>query len=476
MIRSNLPEPVVIELTPAPEAAAVFERCAGLPRLVYFDSSLRDGMRGRYSYLAADPFCWLERTPRDAPLESWRKKGAGWHAMRKEELPPWQGGVAGLLGYELGRTIERLPATQWDEFGLPVLALGWYDWVVAFDHQADRAWIVSQGLPETGDARLRRAAERAAWVHQLICGGLSPDCKVAREITPLARDRLAPCFERPNAEGLWSNFSREGYLAAVERVIEHLRAGDAFQVNLSQRLLTQDQGDPVGSYLRLRKRNPAPFAGYLDGGSWQIASASPERFLHVTDRVVETRPIKGTRPRGATPAEDERLGIELVTSEKERAENVMIVDLLRNDLARVAEDASVEVPLLFSLERYEHVQHLVSAVTARLRPEADLIDLVTAAFPGGSITGAPKVRAQEIITSLEPTARGAYCGTLLWTGYPDERGNEPMDSNILIRTLTHARGWVQAPVGGGVTVRSEPEAEYQETWHKAAGLLDAGRR
>jgi para-aminobenzoate synthetase component 1 len=253
----------------------------------------------------------------------------------------------------------------------------------------------------------------------------------------------------------------------VDRVIEHLRSGDAFQVNLSQRLLLADPGDPVAMYLRLRERNPAPFGGYVDGGAWQVASASPERFLQVSDGVVETRPIKGTRPLGAVE------GAELLASEKDRAENVMIVDLLRNDLSRVCEDDTVAVPTLFGLEPYAHVQHLVSVVMGRLRADRGLADLLEATLPGGSITGAPKVRAQEIIASLEPTARGAYCGAMAWIGFPDAAGHQAIDSSVLIRTLTRSRGWVQAPVGGGVVVQSDPMAEYEETWHKAAGLVDA---
>jgi para-aminobenzoate synthetase component 1 len=221
----------------------------------------------------------------------------------------------------------------------------------------------------------------------------------------------------------------------------------------------------------LRRCNPAPFAGYFDLGEFQIVSASPERFLKVTAGAVETRPIKGTRPRFADPAADRRAADELCRSEKDRAENVMIVDLLRNDLGRVCRPRSVRVNQLCRLESYEHVHHLVSSVRGRLREECGPIDLVRAAFPGGSITGAPKVRAMEIIAEMEPVARGAYCGSLGYLGFDGS-----MDLSILIRTITAGRGWWQAPVGGGIVAESVPEREYEETWHKAEGLVRAMRK
>jgi len=218
----------------------------------------------------------------------------------------------------------------------------------------------------------------------------------------------------------------------------------------------------------LRRRNPAPFAGYFDLGDFQIVSSSPERFLRVSDRVVETRPIKGTRPRVDRREVDLSTGEELRRSEKDRAENVMIVDLLRNDLARVCRADSVYVSQLCGLETYEYVQHLVSAVCGTLREERTPIDLIRAAFPGGSVTGAPKVRAMEIIAELEPTARGAYCGSLGYLGFDGS-----LDLSILIRTITAGRGWWQAPVGGGIVAQSVPSREYEETWDKAKGLIQA---
>ena len=257
-------------------------------------------------------------------------------------------------------------------------------------------------------------------------------------------------------------------MRAVQRVIDYIYAGDVFQVNLSQRLLAAARDDAVALYRRLRRCNPAPFAGYFDLGEFQIVSASPERFLRVSDREVETRPIKGTRPRTGDPAIDRAAEAELLASEKDRAENVMIVDLLRNDLARVCEARSVRVGQLCGVEAYQHVLHLVSSVHGRLRDGRSPIDLLRAAFPGGSITGAPKIRAMEIIAELEPTARGAYCGSLGYLGFDGS-----MDLSILIRTITAGRGWWQFPVGGGIVADSIPEQEYEETWHKAEGLLRA---
>jgi para-aminobenzoate synthetase component 1 len=287
-------------------------------------------------------------------------------------------------------------------------------------------------------------------------------------VEPLRPDGLAPQFEVRGKSGLTSNFSAEGYRQATRHAIDYIRAGDIFQVNLSQRLLHAATLPSVELYCRLRERNPAPFAGYLDGGDWQIASASPERFIRVDGKCVETRPIKGTRGRSRWPEADLFAADELLASEKDRAENVMIVDLLRNDLSRTCRPESVRVSQLCGLEMYEYVQHLVSVVEGTLRDDCTPLDLLRTSFPGGSVTGAPKIRAMQIIAELEPTVRGAYCGSLGYIGL-DGR----MDTSILIRTATAARGWWQLPVGGAIVAQSNPRDEYEETWHKAAGMLRA---
>ncbi len=463
--------PLIEELVPPPEPEEAFLRLACLPHCLFLDSALRHPMLGRYSFLAADPFDFLQ-LPADG------SDALGVLAGRMEqfatpavaELPPFQGGAAGLLGYDLGRSLERVPAAAVDEFGVPALAMGLYDVVVAFDHLAGRAWIISQGLPEAEPSRRRRrAAARLAQMRGWLRGAVGPE---ARASSPprheVAWDQLSPQCAVAGVPGITSNFSKQGYLEAVQRTIDYIYAGDVFQVNLSQRLLAPARDDAVSLYRRLRRCNPAPLAGYFDLGEFQIVSSSPERFLRLSDRCVETRPIKGTRPRSGDPSVDRAAEAELAASEKDQAENVMIVDLLRNDLARVCTADSVHVSQLCGVEVYPYVLHLVSAVCGRLRESCSPVDLVRAAFPGGSITGAPKVRAMEIIAELEPTARGAYCGSLGYLGFQGA-----MDLSILIRTITAGRGWWQFPVGGGVVAQSTPPQEYEETWHKAAGLLRA---
>jgi para-aminobenzoate synthetase component 1 len=342
--------------------------------------------------------------------------------------------------------------------------------VVAFDHARQAAWLISQGLPET-DARCRRerAADRMAKFRDLLSSKASPAGN-GRSSPPmqLSADTLAPQYDVFGSDQLTSNFSATGYRRAVQRAIEYIYAGDVFQVNLSQRLLHPAKSSSVDLYCRLRERNSAPFAGYLDGGDWQIVSASPERFLRLADGHVESRPIKGTRGRMLRPEADLFVADELRESEKDRAENVMIVDLLRNDLSRTCRPESVCVSQLCGLETYEYVQHLVSVVEGTLCRGSTPIELLRSSFPGGSVTGAPKIRAMEIIAELEPTARGAYCGSLGYIGLDGQ-----MDTSILIRTITSARGWWQLPVGGGIVSQSEPDSEYEETWHKAAGMLRA---
>jgi para-aminobenzoate synthetase component 1 len=404
-------------------------------------------------------------------------------------LPPFQGGAAGVFGYDLCHHLERLPRPHFDEFEVPDLALGFYDWVLAFDHLRNRTWLISTGLPEAHPARRRRRAEqRLRAVKKILTNGR------LSSVSPVRPFAVSPIrqFPVPLLKGLTSNFDRDGYLQSVRRAIEYIHAGDCFQVNLSQRLLYRWGGmlsraptacsipqvpvrprkhgtrSEVDLYCRLRECNPSPFGGFFDLGDFVVASASPERFLRVENGEVETRPIKGTRPRLPDPAQDQAQVQELQNSAKDRAENIMIVDLLRNDLGRVCRYGSVRVEAVCRLETYEFVHHLVSEVRGRLQEGLGPVDLVRAAFPGGSVTGAPKIRAMEIIAELEPTARGPYCGSMGYLGFDGS-----MDTNILIRTFTIGRGWVQFPVGGGIVADSDPEEEYEETWHKAEGLLRA---
>jgi para-aminobenzoate synthetase component I len=333
----------------------------------------------------------------------------------------------------------------------------------------NRAWLVASDFPFPPHPRRGAARQRIDGILEALrADDRLPAPKGERCAAPdLRAPPLAPQFPLPNFPNVTSNFDRAGYEAAVRRAVEYVHAGDVFQVNLSQRLLAPLTEHPLELYGRLRDRNPAPFAAYFDLGDFQILSASPERFLRVhPDGEVETRPIKGTRPRGRTPSEDAELVRDLTTNAKDRAENVMIVDLLRNDIGKACEFGSVRVPRVCEVESFRFVHHLVSEVRGKLREGVGPLDLLAGAFPGGSVTGAPKVRAMEIIAELEPTARGPYCGCLGWIGF-----DGAMDTNILIRTFTAGRGWVQFPVGGGIVADSDPAREYEETLHKAAGLL-----
>lgn len=464
--------PLAVELRPAPDVESALLRLAARPHCLLFDSALRDPRLGRYSFLTADPFEFLT-VPADGSegLGLLAARLAAWPAQARPDLPPFQGGAGGLLSYDLARSLERVPTARFDEFEIPALALGLYDTVLAFDHVEHRAWLISQGFPETEPSLRRKRAEQRieqfqAWLRAPLTEPSTFTTDRQQRFLPATE--LAPQFNVPGPAGLTSSFSAEAYFAAVQRAIDYIYAGDIFQVNLSQRLMFPATSDALSLYLRLRQCNSAPFAGWFDLGSTQVVSASPERFLSVRDGRVEARPIKGTRRRTAWAEADLFAGDDLLASEKDRAENVMIVDLLRNDLSRVCEPNSVRVTQLCGLETYQFVQHLVSAVQGILTPGKTAIDLVRGAFPGGSITGAPKIRAMEIIAELEPTARGPYCGSLGYFGFDGSA-----ELSILIRTITASRGWWQFPVGGGIVAQSSPQREYEETWHKAEGLLRA---
>jgi para-aminobenzoate synthetase component 1 len=461
--------PLVVELSPVPEILFALARFADLDGVLLLDSATRHSRLGRYSFLTADPFRWFKHdraTYGDDPFRPLRDALPRFETPNVPELPPFQGGAAGLLGYDLGGAWERLPQPRNDGFRDPVLAVGLYDWVLAWDHVAHRAWIIAQGFPEVDEAaRSKRASERTRWVRERLAG---PAARIAAPAPERRFQPLCAPFELCGLQGVASTFDRPGYCDAVRKIIEYVRAGDVFQANLSQRLLAKQEHDPLTLYSRLRKRNPAPFAAYFSTDEWVLLSSSPERFVSVQRGLVETRPIKGTRPRSRNPAEDDLLKAQLLSSEKDRAENVMIVDLLRNDLSKVCRPSSVGVPELCSLETYETVHHLVSAVVGQLEAGKTAWDLFEATFPGGSVTGAPKIRAMEIIAELEPAARGPYCGSLFYVGF-----DGTCDSSILIRTMIAERGWVRFSVGGGVTARSDPEAEYVETLDKAAGMLNS---
>jgi para-aminobenzoate synthetase component 1 len=437
--------------------------------------SARPGRTSRWSYLSADPVAVLEvPAPGVDPFAQARQLLARMGRQPSSiggtgggDLPPFLGGLAGYLGYDLGHALERLPTIAPDDQGLPPIRLAFHDWVIAWDRRARRAWLGGRAVDGDGTA-----------LHDRL-----------REVRERLRARPAPHAAASLPAGgftFTSSLDRGAYQAGVQAVREAIARGDIYQANLTRRLETAFRGDPWPLYRALRTGDPSVFAAYLDlgrvGGSAAdpalgrpprggraIVSASPEPYLAVNRAGdVQTDPIKGTRPRGRTPGEDRALAAELLASAKDRAENIMIVDVLRNDLGRVCRPGTVRVPRLCRLERTAAVQHLVSTVTGRLAPGRDAFDLLAASFPGGSITGAPKIRAMEILEEIEPVRRGPYAGAALWIG-PDGA----MGSSILIRTFVADGERLSLHVGGGITWRSDPVAEWDETVAKAYGPLRA---
>ncbi len=488
--------PLVENLGAPGDPIEVVGRFLDLPYLLFLDSATGTALAGEsrqlghHSFLAADPARvvrskgrrtelggpGLPWTPVQAdPLTVLRDLLAPFRAEPVPGLPPFQGGAAGYVGYDYGAVLERLPAARFDDLAIPDLMLGLYDWVITWDHRVETAWVVSTGLPEPGPGRSARAQARLAMVLERLRGPARPPRLPNRSVESPPELVEAPSYPVLGVEGaepigLRSTFTHRGYLDAVTRVRDYIVAGDIFQANLSQRFRAPLAETAFDLYARLRRGNPAAFAAYLDFDDLRVMSASPERFLRLdgTSRQVETRPIKGTRPRGLGPMHDAALGRALSESDKDRAENVMIVDLLRNDLSRVCRPGTVRVPELFALEQHPTVHHLVSTVIGELDPAADAVDLLRAAFPGGSITGAPKVRAMEIIAELEPSQRGIYCGSI---GYVSTTG--AMDTSIVIRTYLAVRGRVYFQAGGGIVADSDPELEYRETLDKARALIEA---
>ncbi len=460
--------PVVQELRPVPRVMDALRSLADLPGLLLLDSAAVHGTRGRYSFLMADPCDYEELTAgacsRD-PLARLRRWSQQFRGATVAGLPPFQGGIAGLMSYELGRCWERIPHARHDTFRLPVLSAGLYPWVLAWDHLAGRAWLVAHGWSTHAHVSPQALAEsRCREVFHRVSAALP---KISAPIASQAHAAL-PEWAISVAPGVWSDFTAGEYLRALQRVVDYIYAGDIFQANLSQRLLLRATGSPLDLFDRLRQCNPAPFAALYSVRDWAVISASPERFLQMGGGVVSTRPIKGTRRRSTQVEADLFLRDSLRQSEKDQAENVMIVDLLRNDLSRVCRPGSICVPQLCEVETYATVQHLVSEVRGEMDEGCSPWDVFAATFPGGSITGAPKVRAMEIIAELEPTARGPYTGSLFYVGH-----DGVCDSNLLIRTFVQSGGWLQCGVGGGIVAQSDPRTEYEETWHKASGMLAA---
>ena len=417
------------------EPVAAFACFAGDPYVAFLESRGAPGERSRYSYLCVDPL----RVLRDVPLQAVADELASRYRVRPAMPVPFLGGAVGFCGYEIGASLERVPRAPGALAGVPDMQFCLYDIVFAWDMQAHRMWL----------AGARRARADAALA------------RLRAAIQPQPRTiALAWCAE----------VSRAQHMTRVERVLDYVRAGDIYQANIATRFSAPRPAgiSAADIFLALRAGNPAPFTAYIGcGQDAAVASVSPERFLRLSaNGAIETRPIKGTRPRGASPAADAAAAAELLASSKDHAENLMIVDLLRNDISRVATFGTVRVPALAELESFASVHHLVSVIEGRLRPDRTAIDLLRAAFPGGSITGAPKMRAMEIIAELEGIARGPYCGAAAWIGF-----DGAMDSAILIRTVAVGRDEVVAQAGGGIVADSDPAAEWDEALGKIRPVL-----
>ena len=455
--------PVVIPLHPAPDPLAVFGAVRHLPCPLLLESAGPVAGHSRYSYLMAGPRKVVRSRAHPGVLDELRAQIAVQAFAMIPGLPPFQGGLAGYLSYELGASLEQVPPAGSDAARGPDVLMGVYDWVVTWDRVTGSCWLIDHRADAGAAAALSR---------DLLANGriaVRPYNSTTRDPRPASHvSRPAPDDRRPTTDDLHSTFTRPAYQHAVQRIRDYILAGDVFQVNLSQRFSLPSTRDCLELYQRLRARSPAPFSACFDAGDHQVLSISPELFLALDGARVETRPIKGTRPRGATPEADTALAAELLASEKDRSENVMIVDLLRNDLSRVARPGSVVVPALCALESHPTVHHLVSTVEARLEPGRDAFDLLAATLPGGSITGAPKVRAMQIIRELEPVPRGVYCGAI---GYISWQGD--MRMSVAIRTLSRRDGVAHIHAGGGVVLGSDPAAEYEETLDKARALLQA---
>jgi len=429
---------------------------------------------GRYSFIGRDPFLVMKSRGSEITLIQWGRQkieqgnpfdvlGRLLERYRIEDFDapiPFTGGAIGYLSYDLCHFIGRLPSTAVDDLNLPESCLAFFDTIMAFDNLENRAYIISTGFPELQEnRRLKRARLRLMEIKNRLN---SKSVYISQLHQPADNENLEVVLK--------PNLSYETYIEAVKKARDYIIAGDIYQVNFTQRFETDLTVHPYLLHQRLRQINPAPFASYLNFDEVTIVSASPERFLHVDGDQVETRPIKGTNPRGKDATEDAKLAHELTQSIKDRAENVMIVDLERNDLGRVCQYGTIKVTELAVLETFPTVFHLTSTVIGRLRPNISRIDLLKATFPGGSITGAPKVRSMEIIDELEPTRRNAYTGAI---GYLSFGSN--MDLNIVIRTflIKNRRAYFQA--GGGIVYDSNPEAEYQESLDKAKALIQALR-
>jgi para-aminobenzoate synthetase component 1 len=420
---------------------------------ILLHSAMQQDIVGRYSYIAVDPFDMITVKNGDVKnvLDILQQTLATYTQSVLPDLPPFQGGMAGVFAYEAYQYVEDFHIKTYDDMHVPDIALGLYDIVFSFDHLAKKAWLISTGFPEIEPrARLMRAKQRMAHYLQRI-------------------QSLKQYIPKHHAMDLniISNFTKKKYMLSVQAIIDYILAGDIFEANLSQRFETMlpKHFSAWDCYVNMQQQNPAPFSAYLNLKDMTIISASPERFVKLSDRHVETRPIKGTRARGQCHESDQSLAYSLKNSAKDNAENIMIVDLLRNDLSKVCENHSVQVTQLCDVETYATVHHLVSVITGTLKSQYNALDLLWALFPGGSITGAPKIRAMQIIAEIEEINRGIYCGAIGFIGF-----NGEMDTSIAIRTATLKNDRIYFQAGGAVVSDSSPISEYEETLTKSSSF------
>ncbi|MDF2891819.1 MAG: aminodeoxychorismate synthase, subunit [Clostridia bacterium] len=426
------------------------------PYCFLLDSSMQNDRLGRFTFMGSCPFLIFKSKNENITItegeHSKELKGNPFELLRalmhqyktEDRHPiPFLGGAVGFLSYDLCHSIEKLPRTAIDENNIPDCCFGFYDRIVAVDHKDNDVYMIAHGLKEKPEAEIDMLKKKLSRI----------------PVYTNIKEGIA-CGE------IQSNFTKDNYMKAVQRIKDYIRSGDIYQANMTQRFKCHTEEDSFSLYSRLRQFNPAPFACYMDFDEGQILSSSPERFLKIEEKIIETRPIKGTRPRGKTHGEDEANKEELLSSEKDKSELLMIVDLERNDLGKVSKTGTIKVPELFYLEEYATVHHLVSTVTGEMRDDIKAIDVIQSAFPGGSITGAPKIRAMEVIDELEPTQRNIYTGSI---GYLDFNGN--MDLNIAIRTIVMKDHTAFFQAGGGIVWDSDPELEYEETLHKAKALF-----
>ncbi len=456
------------ELSLKTDPAKIFSLLINEPCPFWLDSGMDHHKLGRFSFMGADPFYQIISHGRQTTivdrLNDIREINneplfpllddlmSRWQRAKTAGLP-FEAGAVGYFGYELGHQIEKFPQTTINDLKMPDAFLSFYDLVLAIDHLKQKLFIVSTGLPLSNkNARARRAAERLKWLEKIIKRAES------------APDPAVKPLQFGSYRG--SNLSYDHYVDAVKKVLEYISAGDIYQVNLSQRFAIDFAGNSWNFYHKFRTLSPAPFGAYMVADEHTIMSNSPERYLLIKGDYIETRPIKGTRPRGENPKIDEQLRQELINSTKDQAEHIMIVDLERNDLGRIAQYGSVHVPEMEIVESYTNVHHLVSTVAARIDPSHSTVDCIVNSFPGGSITGAPKLRSMEIIDELEPSCRGVYTGSI---GYLDFSGD--IDLNIAIRTAIHHQNILYFQVGGGIVADSDPHLEYEETITKAESFL-----